>query len=87
MLSLLLFLATAVTRYTAATCYNTFLASLIQQLGIVCLVNRSFLAPLLSYHFATDTLLADTNLSGVVELTTQLLILENILSLPLESNQ
>ena len=46
-----------------------------------------FLAPLLSYHFATDTLLADTNHSGVVELTTQLLILENILSLPLESNQ
>ena len=26
-----------------------------------------FLAPLLSYYFATDTLLADTNLSGVVE--------------------
>ena len=45
------------------------------------------LTPLLSYHFATDTLLADTNLSGVLELTTQLLILENILSLSLESNQ
>ena len=41
-----------------------------------------FLAPLLSYHFATDTLLADTNLSRVVELTTQLLILESILSPP-----
>ena len=27
-----------------------------------------FLAPLLSYYFATDTLLADTNLSGVVEI-------------------
>ena len=46
-----------------------------------------FLTPLLSYYFATDTLLADTNLSGVVELTTQVLKLENILSLPLESNQ
>ena len=27
-----------------------------------------FLTPLLSYHFATDTLLGDTNLSGVVEI-------------------
>ena len=42
---------------------------------------------LLSYYLATDTLLQILNLSGVVELTTQLLILENILSLPLESNQ
>ena len=41
---------------------------------------------LLSYYITTDALLADTNLSGAVELTTQLLILENILSLPLESN-
>ena len=42
---------------------------------------------LLSYYLATDTLLQILNLSGVVELTTQLLILENILWLPLESNQ
>ena len=42
---------------------------------------------LLSPYFATDTLLQILNLSGVVELTTQLLILENILWLPLESNQ
>ena len=42
---------------------------------------------LLSYYLATDTLLQILSLSGVVELTTQLLILENILWLPLESNQ
>ena len=41
---------------------------------------------LLPYYLATHTLLVDTNLSGVVELTTQLLILENIIWLPLESN-
>ena len=42
---------------------------------------------LLSHHFATDTLLQILSLSGVVELKTQLLILENILWLPLVSNQ
>ncbi len=42
---------------------------------------------LLSHHFATNTLLQILSLSGVVELTTQLLILENILWLPLVSNQ
>ena len=42
---------------------------------------------LLSYYLATDTLLLTLNLSGVIELTTQVLILENIISLPLESNQ
>ena len=41
----------------------------------------------LSPYFATDTLLQVLNLLGVVELTSQLLILENILWLPLESNQ
>ena len=45
------------------------------------------LLPLLSHYFATDTLLQILSLSGVVELTTQLLILENILLLPLVSNQ
>ena len=39
--------------------------------------------PLLSYYFATKYFAADTKFSGVVELTTQLLILENILWLPL----
>ena len=39
--------------------------------------------PLLSYYFATKYFAADTKFPGVVELTTQLLILENILWLPL----
>ena len=39
--------------------------------------------PLLSYCFATKHFAADTKFPGVVELTTQLLILENILWLPL----
>ena len=38
--------------------------------------------PLLSYYFATKYFAADTKFLGVVELTTQLLILENILWLP-----
>ena len=46
---------------------KAFSGLLIQLLGIVCLVTKSFLAPLLSYYFATDTLLAYTNLSGAVE--------------------
>ena len=39
--------------------------------------------PPLSYYFATKHSAADTKFLGVVELTTQLLILENILWLPL----
>ena len=39
--------------------------------------------PLLSYYFATKYFAADIKFPGVVELTTQLLILENILWLPL----
>ena len=39
--------------------------------------------PPLSYYFATKHFAADTKFLGVVELTTQLLILENILWLPL----
>ena len=39
--------------------------------------------PLLSYYFATKHFAADIKFPGVVELTTQLLILENILCLPL----
>ena len=38
---------------------------------------------ILSYYFATKHFAADTKFPGVVELTTQLLILENILWLPL----
>ena len=41
--------------------------------------------PLLSYYFATKHFAADIKFPGVVELTTQLLILENIIWLP--SNQ
>ena len=41
------------------------------------------LLPLLSYYFATKYFAADIKFPGVVELTTQLLILENILWLPL----
>ena len=39
--------------------------------------------PLLSYYFATKYFAADIKFPSVVELTTQLLILENILWLPL----
>ena len=39
--------------------------------------------PPLSYYFGTKHFAADTKFSGVLELTTQLLILENILWLPL----
>ena len=39
--------------------------------------------PLLSYYFDTKYFAADIKFPGVVELTTQLLILENILWLPL----
>ena len=39
--------------------------------------------PILSYYFATKHFAADIKFLGVVELTTQLLILENILWLPL----
>ena len=39
--------------------------------------------PLLSYYFATKYLAADIKFLGVVELITQLLILDNILWLPL----
>ncbi len=37
--------------------------------------------PLLSYYFSTKNFATDTKFPGVVELTTQLLILENILCL------
>ena len=43
----------------------------------------SLLLPLLPYYFATKYFAADTKFLGVVESSTQLLILENILWLPL----
>src|SRR3954469_2714613 len=49
---------------------------------VVCKVVMSS-SPPLSYYFATKHFAADIEFLGVVELTTQLLILENILSLPL----
>ena len=72
---------------TTVTCCKTLLELTSHQQGLFwrhCWeLPKLFLVPLLSYYLATDTLLAYTNLSGVVELTTQLLILENILQLPL----
>ena len=72
-------------RYFAATAFTAATVTLLLLL-LLCYYWLLLLL-LLSYYLATDTLLQTLNLSGVVELTTQLLILENILSLPLESNQ
>ena len=75
--------ATTVPCYSVVTCCKTLLALTSRQQRLFwrhCRgLSKLFLVSLLSYYLATDTLLADTNLSGVVELTTQLLILENIL--------
>ena len=62
-------------------------ASAVTAATVTLLVLLFPLLLLLSYYLATDTFLQILSLSGVVELTTQLLILENTLSLPLESNQ
>ena len=51
------------------------------------LLSLLLLLPLLPYYFATKYFAADTKFQGVVELTSQLLILENILLAPLVSNQ
>ena len=48
-----------------------------------CYHYRLLPLPLLSYSFATKHFAADTKFPGVVELTTQLLILDSILWLPL----
>ena len=81
--------ATTVPCYSAVTCCKTLLALTSRQQGFFqrrCQgLSKLCVVSLLSYYLATNTLLADTNLSGVVELTTQLLILENILQLPLVS--
>ena len=60
-------------------CYNHYKTP-----KILLLLSLLFLPlPPLSYYFATKHFSADTKFLGVVELTTQLLILENILWLPL----
>ena len=57
-------------------CYNYYKNP--KQLSLLLLT-----LPLLSYYFATKYFAADTKFPDVVEQTTQLLILENILWLPL----
>ncbi len=60
-------------------CYNHYKTPKILLLLLLPLLPL----PLLSYYFATKYFAADIKFPGVVELTTQLLILENILWLPL----
>ena len=60
----------------------TFLLQLLQSLQNPKILPLLSL-PLLSYYFVTKPFAADIKFPGVVELTTQLLILENILWLPL----
>ena len=76
-------------RYFAATAITIATVTLPLLLSLLLLLPLllSLLLLLLSHYFATKTLLQILSLSGVVELTTQLLILENILWLPLVSNQ
>ena len=84
----LLDLATLLCRYCCHSCYCYYVANVVTLLLLLLLCCYwLLLLLLLSYYLATDTLLQILNLSGVVELTTQLLILENILLLPLLSNQ
>ena len=81
---LLLVLAMLLCRYCCHFCYYYSVATdvtLLLLLSLCCYWLPILL--LLSYYFAIDTLLQILNLSRVVELTTQLLILENILWLPL----
>ena len=65
----------------------TFLLLLLQSLqntkNITFVVFTFVAATTTTYYFATKHFAADTKFPGVVELTTQLLILENILWLPL----
>ena len=84
----LLVLATLHCRYWCHSCYCYSVATAVTLLLLLSLCCYwLLLLLLLSHYFATDTLLQILSLSGVVELTTQLLILENILWLPLVSNQ
>ena len=59
--------------------FQLLLLRLLQKLLLLLLP----LLPSLPYYFATKNFAADIKFPGVVELTTQLLILENILWLPL----
>src|SRR4051812_20509105 len=61
-------------------CYNHYKTPKIFTIACTTLFLR---LPPLSYYFATKHFAVDTKFPGVVELTTQLLILENILWLPL----
>ena len=56
---------------------------LLLPLSLLSLLPLLLLLSLLSYYFATKYFAADIKFPGVVELTTQLLILEDILWLPL----
>ena len=60
-------------------CYNHYKTPIF----LLLLPLPLLLLPLLSYYFAIKHFAADTKFPGVVELTTQLLILKNILWLPL----
>src|SRR3954471_6981458 len=60
-------------------CYNHYKIPKI----LLCFHYSFVTIPPLSYYFATKHFAADTKFPGVVELTTQLLILENILWLTL----
>ena len=65
--------------------FPLLLLSSLQNTKNVAFTTVTFLLPLplLSYYFATKHFAADIKFPGVVELTTQLLILENIRWLPL----
>ena len=63
--------------------FPLLLLQLLQKYQIILLSLLLLPLPPLSYYFATKHFAADTKFPGVVELTTQLLILENILWLPL----
>src|SRR4051812_37540453 len=60
-------------------CYNHYKTPKI----LLCFYYSFVTVTPLSYYFATKHFAADTKFPGVVELTTQLLILDNILWLPL----
>ena len=87
---LLLLLLSLATAFTTATVTLSLLMSLLLLLLCCYCCHYCYWLPLLlllSHYSATNTLLQILSLSGVVELTTQLLILENILLLPFVSNQ
>ena len=79
-------IAYELSRYCSSLIYfSVAIAIIITKYEKHCFYYRYLLLPLplLSYYFATKYLAVDIKFPGVVELTTQLLILENILWLPL----